>query len=274
MKISLVNAHIPMSKLGYVPITVLANAEHALRNMGHDVIRIPYLNAKPKTDKVVCWGYRPKEAQRFQRMGKDVLILELGYIGNRREHISIGWNGLNNYAEFPEYPEDNGERFRAHGGVLKPWKEGGDYILILGQVKKDASLKGLDIEPWYKDMASQAAKVHGLPVYFRPHPESFRRRGYTELNGVPTMGGTLEESIEGAKFTIAFNSNSCLDSVMMGVPCVAGDKGTMAWDLCSKDVNNIIYPEREKLVYSLAWKQWTYDEIKEGSPLRKALEMK
>lgn len=273
MDITLVSAHIPMSKLGYVPIKVLHNAELALKRLGHNVIKIPH-TGKPKTQKVICWGFRPKEAQQYLKEGKDVLILELGYIGNRRENISIGWNGLNNYAQFPLCKKDNGERFLRHGGYIKPWKKDGDYILILGQVKNDASLKGLNIEKWYLDMAKKAMKEHGIPVYFRPHPEAKRRGGYNNIKGIENINGNLEECILGAKFTIAFNSNSCLDSIMMGVPCVAGDPGTMAWDLCSKSVSKIIYPEREEILHTIAWRQWNFDEILSGEPLVEALKLK
>lgn len=275
MKISLVNWHIrpQNTPLGHVPCRGLDSAYEGLRNLGHDVKRIPY-SRNPIDKHIVCWGYKNKIAGRFMRQRKDCLILELGYIGNRTQNISVGWNGLNGYAEFPEYPCDNGERFRAHGGVLKPWKEGGDYILILGQVKGDASLKGYDIMPWYIQCARKAAQIYNLPVYFRPHPEAKRRGGYNEIPGIPNLEGSLAESIEGALFTIAYNSNSCLDSILSGTPCYAGNKGTMAYDLCMKSIEEIIRPEREKLVYDIAWKQWTIDELRRGVPFIKALGMK
>lgn len=215
---------------------------------------------------VACWGWRM--GSRLLMSGKQVLVMERSYIGDRFYYYSLGWNGLNNYASFPEYPDDGGERFKYHGGVIKPWKKTGDYILILGQVKGDASLKGQDIMPWYIDIAKKAYKHYGLPVYYRPHPESVRRRGYERLDGIENIGGTLEEAMSGALFTIAYNSNSCLDSVLSGVPCYSGDKGTMAWDLCMKDIKELYYPDREKIAHQIAWKQWTLDEIGQGIPLQ------
>ena len=216
-----------------------------------------------------CWGWRTGKS-----LSGNVLIMERGYIGDRFKYTSLGWNGLNNYATFPSYPDDGGQRFGEHGGIIKPWKKHGEYILILGQVKGDASLQNKDIGKWYKNIAKQAYEIYGLPVYFRPHPESQRRGGYTHIDGVLNKGGTLEEALEGALFTIAYNSNSCLDSILAGVPCYAGDKGTMAWGLCMEDLGELYYPEREKTVHSIAWNQWTLDEIRSGEPLKRLVECK
>lgn len=274
-KISLINWHLTPQKtpLGNVPCAGLDAAYEGLLNIGLDVRRIPHFSLT-KDNIIFCWGWKRRVAEKYRFLKRNVLVLELGYIGDRTKNISVGWNGLNGYAEFPEYPADKGERFRSMGGVLKPWKTGGEYILILGQVKGDASLKGKDIMPWYQECASRAKEVYGLPVYFRPHPESKRRRGYESVYGIENMDGTLQEGIDGALFTISYNSNSCLDSIMAGTPCYAGDMGTLVYDLCMKDIENIVKPDREKVIYEIAWKQWTLEEIRTGKPFIKALEMK
>lgn len=214
---------------------------------------------------LIIWGWRAGALHR--KAGKEVLVLERGYIGDRFKYTSIGWNGLNGYAHFPECHDDGGARFRAHGGKLKPWKEGGDYILILGQVNGDASLQGRNITTWYQQMAAAAKARYGKPVYFRMHPKA-AIKGYKNIAGVPSMAGDLHESIDGALFTIAYNSNACLDSVMAGVPCFAGDRGTMAWDLCAHDMKEIIRPDRECVVHRIAWTQWELSEIASGVALR------
>lgn len=273
MKIALFNWHITPrpTPLGAAPARGLDSAYEGMLNAGYDVVRMP-ANTRIKVDYVACWGWKRHIAQALVALGRKVIVLELGYIGDRRAHVAIGLNGLNGHAAFPEYPDDGGERFHAHGGVIKPWKKHGDYILILGQVMGDASLQGKDIGGWYKKVADEASRIYGLPVYYRPHPESVRRRGYETLDGYKNIGGTLDDALSGALFTIAYNSNSCLDSVLAGVPCYAGDKGTMAWDLCMRSLNEIVYPEREKVVHAIAWKQWTHDEIRSGKPFERLLQ--
>lgn len=275
MKVSLINWHVTpkQTPLGHVPCRGLDAAYEGLKNIGVDVMRIPYYSTHSERN-VICWGYKPKIVERFRRFRKNCLVLELGYIGDRTKNISLGWNGLNNYAEFPDILPDGGERFYKHGGKLKPWKKGGDYILILGQVKNDASMRGKDIMPWYIECARRASDIYKIPVYFRPHPESIRRGGYSHIQGISNIDGTLDDVVGGALFTIAWNSNSCLDSIMAGTPCYAGDRGTMAYDLCMQDMSVISKPDREDIVYSIAQKQWTLEELKSGQPFIKALEMK
>lgn len=235
------------------------------RALGFDVIETPSPIPDSRTRYVVCWGWRRGQALRSR--GYEVLVMERGYIGDRFHYTSLGWNGLNNHAVFPEYPDDGGERFRAHGGVLKPWKEGGNYALILGQVKNDASLKGLYIGPWYSTIAKRITKTHGIDVYFRPHPEARRRGGYLSIEGAPIMSGSLEASLDGALFTAAYNSNSCLDSILHGVPTYAGDSGTMAWGMHMPTLDEIVRPQREPIVHQIAWRQWSMEEIRSGYPL-------
>lgn len=237
-----------------------------LKNIGIESEKVFKIYADIK-DIYCTWGWR--KGKSLHDRGNKVLVMERGYVGDRFKYTSLGWNGLNNYASFPDYLDDRGDRFRSHGGIIKPWRKTGRYILILGQVKGDASLKGQDLTSWYFNIANKAKYIYGLPVYFRPHPEGARRGGYGSINGVQNIGGSLDDAIGGALFTIAYNSNSCLDSILAGVPCYAGDKGTMAWDLCMKDIGELYYPEREEKVHKIAWNQFSIDEIMDGWPLRK-----
>lgn len=65
---------------------------------------------------VVCWGWHTGRGYRAQ--GRDVLVFERGYIGDRFKWTSIAWNGLNGRGTFPDYPDDGGARFRRCGFAL------------------------------------------------------------------------------------------------------------------------------------------------------------
>lgn len=224
------------------------------------------------TRHVACWGW--KIGKKLRQQGHEVLVLERGYLGDRFRYTSLGWNGLNGHATFPDYPNDGGKRFLQHSGrEISPWKKHGRYVLILGQVRNDASLQGKDIGEWYRQKAQEAHKFYKLPVFFRPHPEAGRRGGYSRVADIKNAGGTLAQAFEDALFAIAYNSNSCVDSILNGVPCFAGDKGTMAWDLCMHEISQITYPEREETLHALAWKQWSTKEMQDGIPQRKLVEI-
>lgn len=218
------------------------------------------------TERVACWGWR--KGKYLRDKGHEVLVMERGYIGDRFSYTSLGWNGLNGLAKFPNYPDDNGLRFQLHGGKINPWKLGGDYALILGQVPGDASLRGMDMIPWYRSMAQQIHLTHKLPVYFRPHPDLLKKSIFQYVQGTLPSQGTLAEALEGAAFTACYNSNSSVDSVLAGVPCVVGDIGSMAYDVCSKSIDDITCPERTLWASQLAWRQWSLSEIESGVALR------
>lgn len=193
--------------------------------------------------------------------------MERGYVGDRFFYTSLGWNGLNGYASFPQAPKDNGERFSKHGGRIAPWKTGGDNILILGQVPNDASLKGLDLLPFYKEWARAAQKAHGLPVFFRQHPDVSRRGIAQYVRGAEVSSGSLSDALASAALCVTFNSNSAVEAVLAGVPTVAVDEGSMAWPVTSHTVSSIIRPDRESWASDLAWAQWSLEEIESGEPL-------
>ncbi len=222
--------------------------------------------ANIQTKYTACWSWH--NGRPLRNSGHEVLVMERSYIGDRFFYTSLGWNGLNGYADFPEYKPDNGKRFRSHGGVLKPWKTDGEYALILGQVPKDASLQGKDMVPWYQAQAAEIKEKYNIPVYFRPHPDLKKRGIQQRIEGTLQSEGSLEEALSGAMFTVCYNSNSSVDSILAGVPCIVGDKGTMAYDMCGKSIEEIIRPDREEWAYKLAFKQWSLEEIASGKALK------
>lgn len=225
------------------------------------------VNAKSKV--VACWGWRL--GKKLRDMGKEVLVMERGYVGDRFYYTSLGWNGLNNYATFPKYEDDGGKRFAEHGGILKPWKNKKDgYALILGQVPGDASLQGQDLIPWYEEISKNISDYYGVDIFFRPHPDNKKRGIHQILNNAMLSPHTsLEEAINGANFTVCWNSNSAVDSILAGKPCIIGDKGTMAYEMCSMDYKTPIMKDRHEWANKLAFKQWSIDEIKSGEALER-----
>jgi hypothetical protein len=206
-----------------------------------------------RTRTVACWGWRL--GSRFRRMGHEVLVMERGYLGDRFKWASLGWNGLNGRAKFPSV--DDPSRFQRHfAHLMKPWRSGGDYALLIGQVPRDVSIRGVNMNVWYADTAG----AMGMPVRFRPHP--FARAGQT-VPGTTLSQGSLQEALDGAAVTLTYNSNTGVDSVMAGVPVTVADHGSMAWPVAGR-LGEIVRPDREQWASRLAWCQWTLDEIRSG----------
>lgn len=229
------------------------------------------VSADPKIKYVACWGWRLGAALRQQ--GHEVLVMERGYLGDRFAWTSLAWNGLNGRGTFPEYPDDGGERFRKHY-TLSPWKEHqGECAVIMGQVPGDASLQGRNLTPWYEATAVLAADAYSKPVLFRNHPVAVQKGHKIQPRHTQSCIGELDEILNKAAVVITYNSNSAVDAVVAGVPAVAMDAGSMAWDVTGRNVGDLIRPDRESWAYKLAWKQWSLDEIKSGFALKRLLEV-
>src|SRR5690606_8866320 len=131
-----------------------------------------------------------------------------------------------------------------------------------------------NMAPWYAEAVRQAQAAYGLPVKFRPHPRAVAK-GYQQRpsNAEPSTG-SLAEALADAHVAVTWNSNSAVDAVLAGVPTVAVDAGSMAWDVAAHSIGTIVRPDRSNWMVRLAWSQWSLDEIASGAALRGLLAMK
>lgn len=238
---------------------------HAMRCglQQHDVgCRIINVQESVQADTVICWGWRIAEP--LVQAGKQVLVMEHGYLGDRKRWTSLGWNGLNGYAQFKA--ASNEERFAAnHADLLKPWNPDGRYALLIGQVDGDASLGGMPFQPWAVRTAYRAAKEFGLPVKFRPHPVAIEFGQCYPVADAEFIRGNLSDALNGASVVITFNSNTAVESVMAGKPTITFDRGSMAWPVTSHGWSIPAEPDRKPWASQLAWNQFTIEEIRDGT---------
>lgn len=217
-------------------------------------------------DLAVFWAHRRQDVIDHQkRAGKDYLVLEHGYVGERlHQWTSAGLNGLNGRAAFP-VAQDGGRRWRKHfDGMIKPWKKGGDHVLLIGQVAGDASIAHVDINKWYVDTID-VLQAAGKTVIFRPHPVSIGIGQLVIPKGVAVAIEPLDRALSKAEYIVTFSSNTGVVSMLQGVPVVACDEGSMVWELAGKDPASFPgTPAREAWAYDMAYKQWTEEEFKTG----------
>jgi hypothetical protein len=228
-----------------------------LRLHGASVVITPSIEGE--TPIAACWGW--KIGRRIAAQGRRVLVMELGYVGDRHGFTSLAWDGLNGRGNVPAV-EDGGARWRrmfAADVAVMPWKKTGDCVVIMGQVPDDASIAGVDIESWYAQ-AIVAARRFGLPVYFRKHPLADHAPA-----GVDRLGGPLAMALARAAVVITFNSNAGVDAVLAGVPTIACDAGSMVWSIAGQGLQAAPpRPDRDAWCARIAWRQWTRAEIESG----------
>lgn len=222
-------------------------------------------NDKP-CDLLAMWGVRRRDiSERQKAAGGEVVILERAYLGDRMAYTSVSFGGaLNGRAEF-RGPHGDPTRFqRLFGNLMQPWGERDGYALLIGQVPGDQSIRHADMPGWYRDSVIQLKAAGWSDVRFRPHPLAGKRGGPALIMGASVNDGPLEEALAGAALCVTFNSNTGVESVLAGVPTIATDRGSMAWDVTGRAVEQIIRPDREAWAARLAWCQWTRDEMQSG----------
>lgn len=207
-------------------------------------------------DLMVTWGIRRQEDIDLQRAsGGEICILERGYVGNRLHtwhSVSFG-GGLNGRGRYYG-PLHDPSRWEQHfSGVMRPWRpRRGGQIIIIGQVPTDTAVRDIDINAWARD-AQQHFEVKGCRVYFRPHP------------AICPDQCPLSTALDQARLVVTYNSNSAVDAVLAGIPAIAMDQGSMAWDVTSHDLDaDPVIIRRNAWAHALAWKQWTLDEMRSG----------
>jgi hypothetical protein len=88
----------------------------------------------------VFWGHRQVHIINAQKKkNRHYLVMERAYVADRFTWTSLGFDGLNGRAKFPQI-NDGGARWRKHfWPFLKPWKtQLSKTAVIMGQVRGDA----------------------------------------------------------------------------------------------------------------------------------------
>ena len=215
----------------------------------------PATDSAKRADFIAWWGDKVPAVLR----DKPRLILEAGYINGRSgdyvkdrlRFVSVGWNGLHGCAD-PGPLDCPPDRWEAIGVKLRPWRTEGNYILICDQHPGDSVSPGN--RSWWVAALDEAEPDMRLSSIYRPHP--------LMANDM----GPLSQSLRDAAMCVTWSSTAALEAVCLGVPTVALNRGSMAWEVTSHSVSEPPYlGEREQWAYNLAYRQWTHDELKDGS---------
>lgn len=216
-------------------------------------------------DIAVIWGVGKQHIiDRQKEDGNDYLVMERGYIGNRQQWMSLGFNDLNGHADFRN-KNSGAERWNSCGWEMADWKRDGKYILVAGQVPGDNSVKHLNIREVIQASIDYLNKASFRPVLYRPHPlakETWRPRDCKV-----SEDRTLKQDLENAFCCVTINSNTGVDATMAGVPVVTLDRGAMAWDIAGHDVKDALIPkrpDRTQWAWNMAYTQWNEDEVRRG----------
>ena len=212
-----------------------------------------------------------------------LLYLESALLGRKpdpsdNDYWRMGWNhfmfqkGKFGFTENPS--PDRFNKLQSELDIdLKHWKQGGDYILITMQSPNDASLFGLDVTQWAKDVVHDLSKITDMDIKVRPHPQTKPKHLSIildqEFNAdiIDPTKSTIYDDIQDAYCVVTYTSGSAIDCIVSGTPVIALHPASMAWPVAGhslQDVLNPPKPARENYLYNLAYAQWNIEEMRSG----------
>lgn len=242
-------------------LTGLAAAGYEVHDRGPD-------RARPG-DLLLIWNrYFSIEqiADRFEAEGGTVLVAENGYIRGRHDggdYYALAIHGHNGSGTVRV---GGPERWQALGVELKPWRKDGKHILVAAN--RSFGMRGFIMpQHWGENMVEALRKITKREVRLRLHPGNGRAP-------VP-----LEHDLRDAHCVVIWSSSVGVKALIEGIPVVCcapwwicrGATHGIDCDLEAMRVDECADQDRLNAMHTLAWSQWSTEEIASGSPFKNLL---
>ena len=215
-------------------------------------------------DVAVTWNLHRGEARAMDKAmreaGGRVIVCEEAYTRRlwSEKHFAMALGGHNGAgAWYPGGPE----RWARLGIGLKPWRAGGEHVLVCAA--RGMGAPGLREPPgWAEQACRRLAAVTRRPIRLRRHPgKAYRQR-------------PLELDLEGAWAVVVWASNCATQALVAGIPVFYEAPHIVTAGAAQRDIRRIdepARPDRLPVFERLAWAQWTMEEIRLGAPFRHLL---
>jgi hypothetical protein len=180
--------------------------------------------------------------------GGDYLLVDRCSFGDTNQFVQLVWNGHGRRGDHRVPGVIDGARWQKYGVPLKPWRRSGRRVVLCGQTES-YSPAWPDLTAWYRTVT--------IATHFRAHPAAA-----ANPTGLP-----LALDFKGCGLAVTLNSSVGVQAVLDGVPTVTMDRGAMAWDVTTHQLDaEPVTPARQEWAHWLAWTQWTDEEIRAGTP--------
>ena len=210
-------------------------------------------------------------ALNVERAGGRVLVAENGYLGEG--------GGTPKFQVHPAGPQpghyysiargfhndgtrtiDGGspERFDRLRVNLKPWRTGGEYLLVCPNRSFGVAGRMMPTD-WAEHCAGRLRKAQALPVRIRAHPG----------NNAPKRA--LLDDLQGAAAVYIWSSSCGIHALIEGIP-VFCDAPYWIMKGASMVAGSPVPPDRLPHFQRMAYAQWSCAEIESGEPFRHLLQ--
>ena len=161
---------------------------------------------------------------------------------------------------------------------IKPWKTGGDYILIPEQIHPEGMGHGIsNWIDWAKNKCLEIRNITDMPIKIRRHPNRFAWKDFQKdisknFQDVEFTDGTsLDEDLKNAYALVTLSSRCVVEAVINGVHCFTQDLNSIAYPVCNTKLDFLKTPkkfDRKSWLAKVAYSHWSIEEIISGDYYR------
>lgn len=244
----------------------------------------------------------PNEAKKYidhvyegiQKKNKPILIKELPVLRSvngisvnpkgvpfEKQWYRFSWNHY--FADTGIHPYDPSynrwqELSNTYNIQVYDWNRRGNAILFTCQLYGDSALTRIwDNGKRYEDIVFETIEkiklVTDRPIIIREHPKDTKmkvilRNKYKDDNRVTiSLLPDLYDDFNRSWCTVTYNSTSCVESVLYGIPAFTLDPSALSYSLIPNtldDIEKTIEPDRESWCNKIAFMQWSGKEMQNG----------
>jgi hypothetical protein len=209
-------------------------------------------------DVLVTWSpfrgsKRWRAFQAAKAAGGRVIVMENGWlspVGETRyfQMAFDGWNGTGHF------PDGGPERWASWGIALRPWRDVGRHVLVVGQKRQPMSDPRRMPPGWAQSIRLRTER----PVIRR----------------MPSAARSLDEDLRDAHCTVTWTSTTVFKGLVAGIPTFHCGPNTLCPELSAfgLDIEAPVFPDRQPVFERLAWCQWNATEIATGMPFARLVE--
>ncbi|OFX02442.1 MAG: hypothetical protein A3E78_10990 [Alphaproteobacteria bacterium RIFCSPHIGHO2_12_FULL_63_12] len=214
-------------------------------------------------DVLVIWNRHRdiRAASAYEKAGAAIIVAENGYIGRDgegRQFYALARSHHNGGGTWFVGEEDRWSRL---GVPIKPWRESGDFILVLPQ--RGIGPPGVAMpRPWTGEVVRRLRHATQRPIRVRPHP------GKEKSDPSPDFVDCWA--------AVTWGSGAGIKAIVAGIPVFHEFErwiGAPAARFGIGDLENPFLGDRMPMLQRLAYAQFTIDEISTGEPFRCLLQL-
>lgn len=164
-----------------------------------------------------------------------------------------------------------------HKIEMKPWRQNGEHILLLGQRTLSWNMLGLNGCDWIINMINRIRTVSDRRIVVRLHPGDTKRNpenqqkisnNFQYNNVIISNKDNIRDDLKNAWCCVGYNSTPNCVSAIEGIP-VYIDEPTNSWakGVAFEKLEQINDPQpfdREEWIHRIANIHWNNDEINQG----------